>query len=226
MSAPHNKGRGAAILWLHDHVSCDSDCCLIWPFARVRGYGNVSFEGKLYYAHRVMCELANGPPPTPDHQAAHSCGKGDEGCVHPKHLSWKTQSGNQLDRRQHGTTNASNGWTGKLSWQQVEEIRALKGKKTQAEIALIYGIGRRNVGAIHSGRSRQNEIQTEDRRRVIAVLELTKRPMRALEVLDMAQLTSLSAAYSMLAGMTDAGQIERTGRGLYALCEGQGDREK
>lgn len=33
-----------------------------------------------------MCELVYGKPPMPKHQAAHNCGKGNLGCINPKHL--------------------------------------------------------------------------------------------------------------------------------------------
>lgn len=51
-----------------------------------------------------MCQKAHGDPPSPKHDAAHSCGRGHEGCVNPNHLSWKTKKQNQADRITHGTS--------------------------------------------------------------------------------------------------------------------------
>jgi hypothetical protein len=147
-----NKGKGAIVIWLREHAAHEGDNCLIYPFRRIHtGYGQFSFEGRLHYANRFMCELAHGPAPTPDHQSAHSCGNGDEGCVHPGHLSWKTRSENQLDRREHGTT--KQGRRFKLTPEQVAEIRSLKGQKTQTEIAGMFGVTRENIWFIQSGRS-------------------------------------------------------------------------
>src|SRR5215471_14726746 len=90
--------------WIQERVGHAGDDCLQWPFSRSSsGYGILFHEGKVVYAHRTMCELANGKPPTPKHHASHSCGRGHLGCVNPRHLEWKTAAENQQDRRKHGT---------------------------------------------------------------------------------------------------------------------------
>jgi hypothetical protein len=144
------SGRGKAYAWLAEHVSHCGDECLIWAFnRRANGYGALGYKGKIYYAHRMMCELANGPPPTPDHEASHSCGRGHEGCVHPKHLSWKTASENHLDRRRHGThvTNRT-GSAPRITKEQKREIQALEGKMTQVDIGAIYGVPFQTISRI------------------------------------------------------------------------------
>lgn len=151
-AAGWNKGKGKARRWLADHVGYPHDYCLIWPFSLTRGYGRFVYYGTGYYAHRFMCELVHGPAPTLEHQAAHSCGRGAEGCVNPHHLSWKTPSGNQLDKRDHGTA-CNKDYRYKLTPDQVLEIRSLKGIMTQDELAVKFGVGRQNIGAILTGRS-------------------------------------------------------------------------
>jgi hypothetical protein len=96
--------------WLKERRDCpDGDQCLIWPFARYnKGYGNVTFldaAGVKHStgAHRMMCRLAHGEPPTPKHEVAHSCGNGFGGCVNPHHLRWDTWTGNYADKIKHGT---------------------------------------------------------------------------------------------------------------------------
>ncbi len=151
MTNPPNKGIYKTVKWLVEHAGHEGSVCLIWPFNLVRGYGLFKYHDEFYYAHRYMCALVNGPPPTHKHQARHSCGNGHKGCVHPKHLLWGTQSQNQLDRRKHGTQlNAWWGRKGKLKPDQVRRIRSLEGKMTHDEIAAMFDIGRRNVGAILS----------------------------------------------------------------------------
>jgi hypothetical protein len=138
-----DRGYGKALKWIRAYVSYEGDDCVTWPYARVGGYGHLGFEGAMYYAHRVMCEYIHGPAPSRKHHAAHSCGKGHEGCVNPKHISWKTVSENQLDRRIHGTTGCNSfGMVSRFSPSQIAEIRALKGIKTQAEIAEMFGVKR------------------------------------------------------------------------------------
>jgi hypothetical protein len=60
-------------------------------------------SGHFERATRVMCKLAHGPAPTPKHHAAHSCGKGHEACINPKHLRWATPRENAADAKLHGT---------------------------------------------------------------------------------------------------------------------------
>lgn len=120
--SPH-RGKGRGLAWLKANVGYDGEECLIWPWSKTyQGYGQLGFHGKVRKAHRVMCELVNGPPPTPEHEAAHQCGKGHLGCVHPKHVEWKTPAGNRADMIQHGT------WQKKvarrLTIDKVQEIRA------------------------------------------------------------------------------------------------------
>lgn len=96
----YNKGKGPGLLWLKAHIAHEGEECLIWPQSRNhQGYGQVGYFGKVKKAHHIMCRLAHGEPPTPKHHAAHSCGNGHGGCVHPKHLSWKTPTENRLEAR-------------------------------------------------------------------------------------------------------------------------------
>jgi hypothetical protein len=128
--------------------------CLIWPYAKSEsGYGVILRRGMMRNVSRVVCEDAYGPPPTNDHQAAHSCGKGHLGCVSKGHVSWKTPSGNQLDRLAHGTDNRGEKHNlAKLKEKQVREIISLKGHETQQSIACRYGVSSRTVSDIHRGR--------------------------------------------------------------------------
>ena len=152
MTAP-NKGRGKAIRWIYDHMNFAGDECLYWPFSRVRnGYGHLGFCGKQQYAHRIMCQLVNGPPPSEDHHASHKCGHGRQGCVNPRHLEWKTASENHLERRRHGTA-ATNIWgnCGKMSRDTVEAIRCLEGLTTNMELAKRFDVSVDTIRRIFTG---------------------------------------------------------------------------
>lgn len=80
------------------------DECLTWPYSRMKnGYANHTHEGRTVVLSRLVCNLVYGAPPTPRHEAAHSCGNGHLGCVNPRHLCWKTHTENEADKLIHGT---------------------------------------------------------------------------------------------------------------------------
>lgn len=128
----------------------DGDECVLWPFARNRGgYGQMVLGSRLHRVSRLVCEDVNGPPPTPEHEAAHSCGQGHLGCVTKKHVLWKTPAENQSDRVGHGThSRGERSATSKLTEGQVKEIRSLKGKRKIADIAAEFGVSQMAVSYI------------------------------------------------------------------------------
>jgi|SRR5687768_7530087 len=132
-----------------------SDECLTWPFGKNGGgYGVVWIDGKHVVASRYVCELANGAPPTPDHEAAHSCGKGKDGCIAPSHLSWKTRTENESDKLIHGTyARGERHSVTKLTEAAVREILDLRGVETQHKLADRFGVSRTAISNIYVGRT-------------------------------------------------------------------------
>lgn len=128
--------------------------CLTWPFCKNRdGYGQLWIEGKLAIASRYVCELAHGAPPTPEHQSAHSCGKGHEGCIAPGHLDWKTRAENMADTLEHGTRKRGESHVlAKLTEVDVREILTMKGER-QCKLAARFGVTPQTVSSIQSGKS-------------------------------------------------------------------------
>ena len=148
----NNKGKGAALAWIKAHTEYQGDECLPWPFSgNWNGYGHLGINGKSCKAHRTMCELAHGPPPTPKYVAAHSCH--NPPCVNPKHLSWKTPRENLLDRRKDRTLTKKR-WhnRGLLSDSEVALICLLKPYCNQREIGAIFGISYQHVSIIQQGK--------------------------------------------------------------------------
>lgn len=143
-------GTGALMAWLESHIDYSGDDCLVWPFARGRaGYGQVTFGDGRSNASRVMCILAHGKPPTDGHEAAHSCGKGHEGCVNPRHISWKTPTENHLDKIGHGTSNrGSKMRTSRLKEDDVRYIRTAAGTVSQQELAERFGVDQSHINKI------------------------------------------------------------------------------
>lgn len=100
-----------------------NDDCLIWPFARGSG-GYAMIGGRL--VGTVQCEHMEGPRPSQNHFAAHTCGKGSAGCFHPGHVTWKTKHENEADKARHGTkaTGARHG-AAKVSGEIVAAMREM-----------------------------------------------------------------------------------------------------
>jgi hypothetical protein len=124
-------------------LAYDGAICLLWPYGRTCDEYGVVGGGSV---HRRVCEAVNGPPPSPSHQAAHTCGQGHLGCVARRHLVWKTPKENVADTLVHGTRNRGqrNGWV-KLNESQVKHIRRLRGVLSQRKRAALFKVGQTTV---------------------------------------------------------------------------------
>lgn len=115
MDAPCQKRRSDEMdAFFERAVACTDVECLPWPFkrhsksnyaiwTRTSEPGVVVRGRRSPYIAREICYRLYGEPPTPDHQAAHNCGKGHEGCVNGSHLRWATRLENEHDKEEHGT---------------------------------------------------------------------------------------------------------------------------
>lgn len=148
------KGNGSGYLFLKEHINHRGLNCLQWPqcLNPQTGYALFSLNGKMTYAHRWMCEQKHGTAPTPKHEAAHTCGNGHMGCVNPNHLIWKTKRENAQDRVRHGNYGSNKGQSRfKLTADNAAQIRLLKGKETQINLARQFGVSRQTISSIHTG---------------------------------------------------------------------------
>lgn len=146
---------GEAMKYYRDVVlTYDGTACLIWPHSTHNGYGQLMQpDGQPRVVSRLLCEDEHGPPPTPEHEAAHSCGNGRGGCVTRRHVSWKTPLGNAADQVAHGkTTRGERAVNSKLTEADVHNIRSLTGHVSQRELAEQYGINQQHVSEIQTGK--------------------------------------------------------------------------
>lgn len=151
------RERGWVLEWIKENSSYQGEECLIWPhYVNTNGYGQVSYKGSRTTASRLMCLFAHGEPPQDGkfYEAAHSCGKGHEGCVNPNHLRWATFSENAEDKIKHGTLLfGENAPHAKLSNDDVREIRRrLERGDIQKDIAADYDMDPSSVTKIKKGK--------------------------------------------------------------------------
>jgi len=133
-------------------VASESDECVIWTGPR-NNYGYA--QGARIYGtiavHRQVCIEVNGDPPTSKHEAAHTCGNGNLGCINPRHLIWKTHADNMADMTVHGTSQRGEvNFNAKIRETDIPNIRLLLEHKSQNEIAKLYGVHPSSISRIAS----------------------------------------------------------------------------
>lgn len=136
-----------------------TDTCWMWRGCRTSsGYGRLQLpEQKTLRAHRLSYEFAYGEVP-PNMWVLHHCDTPP--CVRPEHLFLGTAADNVRDMMAKGRGKWKSGTehglhkhpekahSAKLGWEQVGELRALKGKMTHAELAKKFGISASQVYTI------------------------------------------------------------------------------
>lgn len=118
----------------------NSDECLLWPFCKGAGYGQVFFEGRMIGTHRLAFYLTNGRWPLPF--GCHKCDT--PACYNPRHIFEGTQSENLIDARDKARLTPAYGERhsfAKLTEQMVREIRTRYHAGTYGYIRLAKEFG-------------------------------------------------------------------------------------
>jgi hypothetical protein len=134
-----------------DYVVNLSTGCWEWQrFRNDKGYGQTTYRGRLWLAHRAAWAQRHGDIPN-GIKVLHRCD--NPACVNPAHLFLGTQADNIADcvakgRNQSGQTNGH----AKLTDDQVLEIRTIDWKgATRKQIAARYGVSRATISHILLG---------------------------------------------------------------------------
>jgi len=142
---------GEPLKFFEAALSLDTDECIDWPYAKSHGYGVVYYQGRDWVASRLMCERVNGPAPEGLIDAAHYCGRGDKGCINPKHIRWANRVDNSADKEIHGTVNnGTRNGSCKLSEESVIYIFSKKGFVSQSKLAKQFEVAQTLISAIHT----------------------------------------------------------------------------
>lgn len=138
-------------------LTYEGEDCLIWPFGKnADGYAiyRPKHDDRTQILSRRICEDIHGEAPTPEHQAAHSCGNGHKGCINKTHVRWATPKENCQEKIVHGTTNRGQKChSNKLSPDDVRRIRKLLLTTPATAIAHSYGVGKSTIYGIKHGKN-------------------------------------------------------------------------
>lgn len=144
--------KGDPLRFFEAALAMDTNDCTIWPFGK--GYGNIRIDGKSALVHREICRRAHGDPPTSKHQAAHSCGKGKQGCINRHHLRWATAKENDADKIGHGTKlRGESANPAKLTNADVVSIASRLQTQTQRSLAQEYNVSECCISMIAKGKN-------------------------------------------------------------------------
>lgn len=113
--------------------------CWIWPYAKGKnGYGKLQIDNVSLEPHKWLYELIKGKTPA-NCELDHLCK--NPLCINPEHLEPVSHA-----------ENCKRGNQTKLTADDVKEIRRLRGKLTQREIAEKFGVSRASIGYILQGK--------------------------------------------------------------------------
>lgn len=145
------RGEPAAVL--SRAIRSQTDECIIWPFSKKNGYGEVFIDGKKHYTHRYVLTATFGAAPSPNMDAAHApviCH--NKACINPRHLRWATRLENAEDRALDGTE--IKGELRHSAKLRASDVLAIKKDGRDARtLAAEYGVHRVTIYDIKTGRT-------------------------------------------------------------------------
>lgn len=132
--------------WSRVGVQGDDDCWN-WTGCQIRdAYGQIRYQGRKWYTHRLAYTLTHGAIPD-GLVVRHRCD--NPLCCNPRHLELGSQADNNRDRDERGRHVSLSGEasaSSKLSESQVKEIYLSSG--SEKDLAAHYGVAPTTIGDI------------------------------------------------------------------------------
>lgn len=125
---------------LEKSVANDNGCREWQGYVRKNGYGEIKYQGRMRFAHRVSYVAFCGPIPD-GMMVCHSCD--NRKCVEPSHLFLGTAADNSADMKAKGRQGGAPRGLGEPARDYVKLLR--KGGYGLDEIAGWYGVSRQTV---------------------------------------------------------------------------------
>lgn len=123
--------------------------CWLWVSAKTNdGYGEITIDGQLIYAHRFSYELFVGPIPD-GLCVCHHCD--NPPCCNPKHLFTGSRKDNAQDMVRKGRWSR---WKNKFTEEQIKIIRA--SEKSIKMLAKQYSVNQNTVWKIVTRKTYQD----------------------------------------------------------------------
>jgi HNH endonuclease len=140
--------RAETTSFIENALSSETDECILWPYALLKGYGVYAGEidgFRTTKAHIYVCSVVHGVKKEKSLQVRHLCG--NRGCINPRHLLWGTAKENTEDRMLFGNSlRGESNASAKLNAEQVLEIRQrhADGESLRA-LGKVFGVTRVTV---------------------------------------------------------------------------------
>ncbi len=138
-------------LWRQVDKNQNHECWNWTGLCSLKGYGRIGINKKIIRTHRFSWEIHFGKIPK-DLYVLHTCD--NRKCVNPKHLFLGTQQDNMNDKiNKNRQSKGEDRPSAKLTKDQVKEIRNLKDKFSQREIAKIFNVTHGTIGYIYRNKT-------------------------------------------------------------------------
>lgn len=153
----HNKNLAKRYTSLHEAFEKNisqiipNEKCMPWEgFVLENGYGQLSFKGKRYLAHRLSYIYYYGEIPAGVF-VCHHCDT--RNCVNPSHLFLGTHRENMQDMARKGRIKGEKHPMAKMSNDNIVLMRSLHPSMPQAKLASLFHISQTQVSDILSRKS-------------------------------------------------------------------------